>query len=290
MIKEMASQFEEYKKVQNRILELRSKSQEISKKKEYWFEKKEALKKEIIDLISQIKDLKLEMDKKSAEVGELKSNRRKYNSEVKILIRRIKKINSEKEKAFKDYHLKIEPSKILERINQLEKKVEIETSFEKEKKLMEEIKKLKKVYEESAEAFKVVEETRNLDKEIKNSRKKADEFHQQIQQITKDNNYARFLQLSKQITALKKTQEEAFQIFIEQKNEHLKINQELKVQLEEMGKLKVLFEKDKELMKLEQEDRRKDVMKHKAADVEEKIKKKKKLTTEDILAFQSRDE
>lgn len=289
MIKE-TPQLEEYKAVQQEISQLKLKLQDIAKKKEYWFEKKESLKKEIKDLITNIKDLKTEMDKKAAEVRDLKANRKRYNSEVKDLIKKIKKLNSDKEKAFKDYHVKIDPSKILEKINSLEKKVEIETSFDKERKLMEEIKKLKKVYEESSGAFKLVQETQHIDKEIKTSRRKADEFHQKIRKITQDNNYARFLEISKQITALKQTQEEAFQIFIEHKNEYLKVGQELKHKLEHLNKLKSFFEKDKELGRLEQEMKKKDILKHKAADVEEKIKKKKKLTTDDLLVFQSRDD
>ncbi len=281
---------EEYKTLQNEISQLRTKIQESTQKKEYWFEKKESLKKEIKELIVSIKELRLEMDKKSTEVKLLKENRKKYNSEVKTLIKRIKKINSEKEKAFQDYNVRIEPSKLLEKINSLEKRVEIETSFEKEKKLMEEIKKLKKTYEESAEAHKISKEAHDLDKEIKASRKKADEFHQQIRKITEDNNYAKFLDISKHINALKQTQEEAFQIFIEYKNQYLKLNQELKTRLEHQAKLRSFFEKDKVLLKMEHERKQHETLKHKAADVEEKIKTKKKLTTEDILAFQSGDD
>ena len=288
MIKE-TPQLEEYKTVQQEISQLKTKIQDIIKKKEYWFEKKESLKKEIHELIANIKDLKIEMDKKAEQVRELKANRKKYNSEVKDLIKKIKKLNEDKEKAFKDYHIKVHPEKILEKINALEKRVEIETSFEKEKKLMEEIKKLKKAYEESSEAFKITQEAHQIDKEIKASRRKADEFHQQILAITHDNNYAKFLAISKQITALKQTQEEAFQIFIENKNQHLKTNQELKEKLEHLAKLRSFFEKDRELTKLEHDMRRKEALRGKAADVEEKIKKKKKLTNEDLLVFQSGD-
>ncbi|MFA4887413.1 MAG: hypothetical protein WC595_04320, partial [Candidatus Nanoarchaeia archaeon] len=243
----------EYRNVHTELSAIKTKLHDISKKKEYWFEKKESLKKEIKDLIKEIKDLKVEMDKKSTEVRTLKEQRKKYNSEVKDLVNKIKKLHSEKEKAFEEYNGKIEPAKLLEKINYLEKKVEIETNFEREKKLMEEIKKLKRAYEESAEAFKLIQESRTLDHEIRNSRKKADEFHHQIRMMTQDNNYQKFLDISKKITALKQTQEEAFNLFIEHKNEYNKVSQELKQKQEHQEKLKSFIEKDKGLLSLERD-------------------------------------
>ncbi|HZX12391.1 MAG TPA: hypothetical protein VFE88_02955 [Candidatus Nanoarchaeia archaeon] len=281
---------EEYKSLNKGILDLKTKIQEISKQKEHWFEKKESLKKNINDLVKHIRQLKDQMHTKSTTIRELKDQRKKYNSEVKDLIKKIKKLHKEKEKAFEQYNIRIEPSKLLEKINILEKKVEIEISFDKEKKLMEEIKKLKKSYEESTEAFKLLEQTKALDKEIKASRKKANDFHQQIQTITRDNNYAKFFQLTQDLDTLKKTQEEAFQTFIKHKNEYLQAQQELRPKLETLTIIKQSLDKDKELSRACHALKQKELIKNKAQRVEEKIKTKKKLTTEDLLIYQGTDE
>ena len=102
MNKPEAPQLQEYRIVQQEISQHRNKLQEITKNKEYWFEKKESLKKEIKDLITNIKELRIEMGKKANEVKDLKANRKKYNSEVKILVDRIRNLHEEKEKAFKE--------------------------------------------------------------------------------------------------------------------------------------------------------------------------------------------
>ncbi len=277
---------ENYKKVQGDISQIKEKLTEINEKKEHWFKKKEDLKKELNNLINKIKEIKAEKDKKNFELQQLKEQRDKYNDEVKSLIEKIRKLNKEKTKAFKKYNIKVDPSKIQEKINELEKKVEQEVNFEKEKKLMEEIKKLKKSYEESSEVRQIAENAHNLDKDIKESKKKADEFHRKIQEITKDTTYEVFMDLSKKITDIKQEQEAAFQRFIDHKNEYSNANQDLKNKLEEYNVLRLVFSKDKEAQKIVQEEKQKSFLKDKIKFIEEKLKSKKKLTTEDIIALQ----
>jgi len=211
---------ENYKKVQADISQFKTRLNEINEKKEYWFKKKEDLKKELNELIQKIKEIKAEKDRKNVELQQLKEQRDKYNYEVQRLIKNIRNLNEEKSNAFKKYNIKVDPTKIQQKINELEKKVEIETNFDKEKKLMEEIKKLKKAYEETTEVRQIAEKAYHLEKEIRESKKKADEFHRKIQEITKDTGYEVFMELSKKITELKKEQEDAFQRFIDHKNEY----------------------------------------------------------------------
>ncbi len=277
---------ENYKKLKEDISELKDKIEEIRDEKEKWFSKKESMKKEIHELIFKIKEIKAEKDKKNIDLQELKKQRDKHNAEVRTLINEIKKVNEEKEPAFKKYNIKIDPSKIQEKINQLEKKVEIETNFDKEKKLMEEIKKLKKSYEESAEILKIAQKTNEIDKKLKESRKKADEFHKKIQETTRDTSYDVFLELSKKITELKKEQEDAFQKFIDHKNKYSEANTQLKSKLDEQYVLSLLFNKNQEVRKIDHEEKQKSFFKEKFRAIEEKLRSKKKLTTEDLISIQ----
>ncbi len=277
---------EHYKKLQDEISQIKKRLDEIHEKKEIWFKKKEDLKKEINELITKVKTIKAERDKKNVELNELKKQRDKYNDEVKQLIKSIKRLNEEKGKTFKKYNIKVDPSKIQEKINQLEKKVEMEVNFEKEKKLMGEIKKLKRSYEESSEVLKIAQEANKIDKEIRESRKKADEFHRKIQEITKDTTYDVFIALSKKITELKKEQEDAFQKFIDLKNEYAEASHELKNRMDEMYVLRGVFSKSKEVRKEQQQEKQRSILREKFKAVEEKIRGKKKLTTEDLLVMQ----
>lgn len=281
---------EQIKKISQELSSLKSQISEAAKQKEFWFRKKEGLKKEINSLIKKIKEIKSEKDESNIQVQGLKKNRDKYNSEVHELIEKIKKLNEEKGKELKKYNSNIDPHKIQIRINALEKQVETETNFNKEKKLMEEIKKLKKSYAEFSSVMKIEEEAKKISDSIKASRKKANEFHKQIQDTAKDANYTEFMDMSKKITDLKKVQEEAFNKFIEFKNKYLQLSQDYKKKQEEAKPFQEQIEKEQESQKAQQQEKQLKILKQKSDQVEEKIKKKKKLTTEDILAFQSSKE
>jgi len=56
----------------------------------------------------------------------------------------------------------MDPTKIQEKINDLEKQVEIEISFDKEQKLMEQIKKLRRSYDESSKVSVVLKDTQDI--------------------------------------------------------------------------------------------------------------------------------
>lgn len=280
---------EEYKKVHDEVSQLRSKLDEVNTHKEQWFKQKEDLKKEIANLILKIKEIKSEKDKKNVELEELKKQRDFYNTEVKNLINSIKDINEEKSNAFKKYHVTVDPKNIQNKINELEKKVESETDFNKEKKLMLEINRLKKTYGEVSELAKISEKEEELSKNIRASRKKANEFHEKIIAITKNAGYEIFIALSKKISDLKKTQEDAFQKFIEHKNQYSEINQELNIKLENLEMLRAVFAKDKEARKIERNEKDRKLIEEKTKQVEHKLKTKRRLTTEDLLVLQGKE-
>ncbi len=280
---------EEYKRTNTEVSTLKSQLKEINQKKEYWFIRKEDLKKDINNLITKIKEIRSHNDTKKSEIQELKAQRDKFNSIVQELISKIKNLNEGKAKVYKEYNVKTDPSRIQQKINELESKVEIETNFEKEKKLMEEIKKLKKVYDETSVVLKIADEANKLHKEIREARKKANEFHRQVQESARDSPYAIFTELSKKITETKTLQEQAFQTFIDYKNKYSKANEELKKRLDTLDMLNRVLNKNKEVKKIHETERNKKILKEKTRIVEEKLKNKKRLTTEDLLVMQGKE-
>lgn len=265
---------------------LKDRLKQINEQKELWFNKKEELKTILNEKIKQIKDFKSQKDQSNLEVPKLKEERNKFNFKVKELVEKIRTLNKEKEKTYKKYDMKFSPEKIQEKIKELEQQIEIEVNYQKEKKLMEEIKKLKKIYEEVEGVIQISNEAKKINKEIDESKAKADEFHKKIQASMKDNKYSDFIALSKEITGIKKEQEVAFQKFIDYKNEFNKLNKQLKESNKPLEKTKKELNHKKMLHSIEREAKTKEILEQKTKEVEEKISKKKKITTEDLIAFQ----
>src|SRR3989344_1712159 len=266
------------------IASSQKKVSELNKQKEFWFNRKEDLKKELNELVKKIKEFKLERDKANVSIESLRSQRNAYSSKIKDLIKHIKKLNKKKNKFLKRYDVKIDPSRIREKINELEKRVEIEVDFKKEQKLMKQINELKKSYAESPELNEILEKSKKISAEITETKKKADEIHQKIIEYTKDKGYSMFIELSKKISEIRKQQEDAFQKFINFKNEYINENNELRKILEH-----IKDNKNKNIVKnQEKESRIMDIIKRKVEFVEQKLKQKKKLTTEDIIAYQGK--
>lgn len=274
------------------ISELRQQLNELNEKKEDWFKKKEGLKKYIGSLISQIKSVKSKGDEFSEGHSGLKEQRDKYNQRVKELIKRAKELNQQKADALKKYNIKIDPLRLKERIKELEYSVETEAyTFKKEKEVMEQIKKLRKRYEESKMINDIIEGSDKISAEITMARKIANEFHNRLKEHSniRKNGYNEFMDISKRINAMKKQQQEAFSNFIKFKTEFDKTNNLLRSKLEMINKAK--GELDKRHVKISLKRRERDIklLKEKERAVEEKLRQRKKLTTEDLLVFQGKE-
>lgn len=140
------------RELREEINALKKSLNELNVQKEEWFTEKESLKKEVINLISQIKKIKFTKDKDNKEILELKKTRDDYNSKVKELIAQYKELNNKKEKILKDKKIRFDPSKLSKQIEQLEYKIEHEAvSFESEKKMMNQIRLLKKQMDDAGD-------------------------------------------------------------------------------------------------------------------------------------------
>ncbi len=269
------------KNLKTEITELKKILNELNVEKEEWFTEKESLKKEVANLISQIKKIKFSKDKDNKETQKLKSEREKYNNKVKELIAEFKKLNSEKQKVMKDKKITFNPAEISKQIDALDYTIQTEAlSFDKEKKIMTQIRHLKKQMSEAGDVQDLFKKLKEVSDKIKEAKDKAEVAHKKLMDLNKDNNtYVEFMKLTKQINDLKKKQEDAFNKFIESKNKFSDINSQLKDKLKAAKGMKI--EEDMKVRKKEAK-----ALEEKTKEVEEKLKKKKKLTTEDLLVFQ----
>ena len=181
---------------------------EINTDKEEWFKKKEELKKEMHVLIDKIKELQKQHD--TAKVDQLKKERDKYNAEVKRLIEGISELKKEKLSFLKKHGLHEDPERIKKNIERIEEKIETEVlSIDKERKLMDQIKRMKKDYDALGDVKLLTEKIDSISKQIEENKKKANEYHEELKKALKEKKkwYNEFFSLSKQITMIKKQQE-----------------------------------------------------------------------------------
>ena len=278
-------QREEYiKKIKDLRIEisiLKNKLNELNKEKEKWFSKKENLKDEIKELVKQIKNIKNISDTTTKGINDYRKERDNYNDKVRQLVKEIKKLNEEKKEIFSKLNVK-DPVKIKKDIDRLEESIEIEAfSFDKEKEIMKKIKSLKKIYQESSQATELLDKIDEISEDIEETRKKAHDIHEKFIDSLKGNKetFNSFMELSKKISNLKREQEEAFENFINFKKEFSTINNIIKEKILELNVIQNKLDDDRKEEKVKIYERQKSI-------VEEKLRSKKKLTTEDLIVFQ----
>ena len=281
---------ERYRALETEIASLKTKLDDVNVKKEEWFAKKEELKKQLQESIKDVKDIKIKKDTISVDIQKLKQERNAYNKAVGELISKVKLLNKEREEIYKKSSLRINPGKIKDTMELLEKKIETEVmSFSKEQKLMKQIKKLKDQYNKMTEVVKVVDHLRQLSSEIEITKSKAQDLHGKIQENAKKDEvgYNDFIEKSRAINIIRQEQEDAFRRFVKLKRLYVEINNTLRIKHEEEKKLKNRLDRlSKPTDAVNTKDKEIAMLKEKLKYVEEKLKNGEKLTTEDILVFQ----
>lgn len=272
---------------------LKAKLDELNKSKEEWFSKKEELKQKIAEMISEAKSLRSNKEDFTNKVEELKKGRDQFNAEVQDLVKKIKDLNKQKQDKFAKLGERASPDMIKRQIEKLESDLETQAvSFDKEKKIMKQINSLKKKLSSSEEASTMLSESDDVSKKINEAKAKADEFHQKLKDYVKDHkaDFKKFTRLSRDINKMKKVQEEAFAKFIDFKQEFVEANRILKDKLGDVKEKKKEQKKKKEEKIKARQDMEEEMINEKAKEVDEKLKRKKVLTTEDLIAFQARSD
>lgn len=256
--------------------------------KESWFQKKEALRKEVLQSITEIKTIKKALDQAKTIQNQLKAQRDIHNQQTKALIVQIKPLQEEK-KTQKKQNPWISIHRIQQTIERLDTKIETEVmEFEKEKQLMTKIKKLKKQLDEQLIALEGRQQYYQLSKEIREVKKKADDFHNQLHEAREKERqqFEEFIALTKKITGLKRQQEDAYQHFLALKQEYSTLAKDVKGKFQEKRRISAQRKEERLRAEKQRQQRTQRLLEEKSKDIEEKLKSKKKLTTEDLIAFQ----
>ena len=223
------------------------------------------------------------------QVRKSKKERDDLNAKIKTLIEEIKKLNSNKSSFVKEHSIKEDPKKIRENIDALEFKIETEAlSFEKEKQMMKLIHEKQKLLKEAKGLTEVVDNISKLSREIDDLKKKAKEKHDAMQKHAKDSqdHHEKMINLSEGLKNRNEKDKETYDKVVEYQAKVDTVNAELEKHL---LVLKQATEKYMKVVNKKKADKKKkieEVLKEKDEAVEEKIKKGKKLTTQDLLVFQ----
>ncbi|MBI4454027.1 hypothetical protein HY636_05275 [Candidatus Woesearchaeota archaeon] len=275
------------------VRQLRSKLNEIHEQKEQWFKEKDKISGEIRKNIGQVKDSKTKRDTLSTTVKKNKETRDEINNQIKQKIDELKALEKEKSDIIAKYHIQEDPMQIKKMVEHLEFTLETNVmSFDKEKKLMDQIKALKKRYKEADKVSTVWKKIHSLSKEIETLKQESNLFHRQVQvQATQSQEkHETLIESSKIIKDLKKTELEAYDKFMVLKTQFTEVNAKLKEELKELNSIYEKLDMNKEEIIGMKKERQKKTLNEKRKEVGEKLKLGKKLTTEDILAFQSIDD
>ncbi len=275
--------------LQKEIFLLREKLNEANEKKEKAYAEKAKVSTRIRSLISQIKSSRSSRDTITGDVKAQKMERRRLNEQIRRKIEEIKKVNAKKHELLGKQRIKTTPARLKRDIDHLELRVETEAlSPDEEKKVMAKIKELKRTYSQLSETSGVFDEYKRLSKEIDALRASADAVHAKIQDeaCSSQEQHEALIGISKEIDELRKAEKEKNETFMKLKEEFNSINEALKEKLLELRPLqKALGEKVEEEQKARKKKQERS-LREKEREVEEKIARGEKLTTEDLLLMQ----
>jgi len=268
---------------------LREKLNGLDKEKESWFGKKEAISAKIREAIQKIRGSKAKRDSLTLEVKALKTKRDGVNNALKLKLSELGKSKKENSEIAKSSGIKEPPSRIMQQIEKLEFRIETDTvSFEKEKELMKKIKQLKRSYEDAADLMESNKKVRDASDDARKLRKEANEIHRQIQDKAGQSQvlHEDMIKISGEIDKMKAEEEEAFRKFSELKKQFHEVNGQLKEKLNVMNGISSQLDKMHSDRREKRRQEQELFLKSKEEEVNQKIKRGEKLTTEDLLVFQ----
>lgn len=277
------------------IIVMRQKLNEINKLREGVFSEKDGMTSEIGSMIKRIRELKHERDDFTGQVRAKKAERSRLNKLVREKIQEIKNKRMEQDELMKSHgiqDLKRSPEALLKQIEKMEFSIETEAMpFAQEKKLMDQIKLRRKEYKELSVVSKVMMNVHSLSKEINTLKRESDTVHRDIQDLAtkSQERHEELLKISGDIDKIKDGEKGIFDQFADYKKQYNEQNAKLRAKLNEMTEVKQELAQIESSLRQQKQEEFKQEMQVKQDEVEDKIKRGKKLTTADLLIFQKTD-
>lgn len=285
---EVKKLLDELRNFKDEIAVLKKKLNTVNKQKEDWFSKKADVGNQIKEKITEVKNLKKKRNELTNKVKDLKKQRNELNTKISSNIKTIIEKKKDAVPVF-ERGKRISPRKIKAEIDALEQKIETQPmKFDAEQRMMKKVKSLKKQLKEMGGLDDSKKSLGVISKETDKFKKSANQLHKTLQDTAKESQelHEKLIEISKKIDDLKKQEEESYQKFFDHKKEFTNLNNELKDKLKSMQEIKTKLDENKVELSAETHKKQQKTLKQKTKEVEEKISKKKKLTTEDLLIMQ----
>lgn len=278
------------KELKENIRQLRSEIEVLNKEKEAWMAKKNSFKQEILKHIGAVKELRNERNTLTTEVKLSKEERGKAGERIPELTAKLKELKDTRDALSKKNGLRKNAMGVKREIERMQHRMEtMPMSFTAEKNLMKQIKDKQKMLAGAEEIFKLSRQIKETYKLLDAYRAAHDEQHSTVKEKAKGSQekHETMLAESAKIDDLRKKEQEAFDKFKEFKTQY---KDKSAVLSEHIKQLNDLY---KELgIKEEEKQRHKTVAQKKSLaqrrkEVEERMTRGEKLTTEDLLVLQS---
>lgn len=280
---------QELKLAREEVEKLKKELGKVNRQKEEWFRKREDVGKKIATHISTIAGEKKARNTLTGTVRGLKSKWDELNTKINVEVSEIKELKQKYQGLLDKSKIKGDPGRVLKDIEQLEFKLQtVPMSFEAEQRLMKRVKDLKK----KQESLKGVSDLHNQIKEkskfIDQIKTEANALHKKIQDSAgaSQEHHEELLEQSKGIDDLRVQEKELYEKFLEQKKIYLEMNAKLKERLNLIKEIKSKLEEHNVKVEKNKAEEEKKSLKELLREVEEKITKGDKLTTEDLLVLQ----
>jgi len=277
--------------LKRQISDLRSTLNALEAQRDSYLQGKHQIQERLRNAIKAIQEFKQTRNAHTAHVKELKLQRDALNKHISHAVQELKTNKTTPDAAKKEKFLE-SPGFLREQIRKLEQHLETEVmSFDKEKKLMREMKLLQKKLELVKGQDEELHALHLKSRAVRDEKKEADDVHRKMQEsaLLSQQCHEQILQLSADIDKEREKEQQWEEQFLDLKIKFAEQSKLLNEQQERLRKVKAELEKHKVVFEEDKRQKDKALLKEKNLEVQEKLKQKKKLSTEDLLILQSMD-
>ncbi len=274
---------EEFTAKKQEASRLRSELSVIHTEKENFYKQLKALRDKLKQFNAQIKTIKEERDQLTTEVKTLKEQREQFNALVHEKSSARKEVEEKKKRVMEHLDVRDHPGRLRSEISRLEHRIETEVMpFSKEQELTKYIKELKARLKEVEKLGDVWKEVNSVTADFAEHRRLAQEAHKKVQEKAQrsQEKHELVMNLFEKIKAIREEEKPILQQYTERKAKFEQAKKQLDDILSRVnGLARVFHEEEERGFQIKARER--------TEEVTEKLKRKKKLSTEDILAFQA---
>ncbi len=284
----MADLISDLRKCQSDTSQLKSNLNVLGREKEDWFGKAALLKKDIASAVEKIRECKSKRDLLTSSVKQKKAELKLQDDSLKELL--IKRSGLKKDGLDK---VKVEssPSRIKAEIERMESRIETEAiSFAEEQKIMKLLKQKKKALDALNKLNYADEELKTLNKGISSLRDSITALRNSIKAEAAESqkHHEEMIAGIKSLAELKVKKKECLDKCSELKKSFSETNSMLKEKLSVLSGMRLSLDEHKAVESKERAERTEKFLEEKELELKDKILKGQKLTTQDLLIFQSK--